>query len=317
MILGVGAASVERRVPIGAMLGLVGYLIFFPPIFVLAPLALLLVVSRPTTPRAWFWLTATAVLLGASLGQSAGIASEVMSAWGVFLSGSLVGLLIWRPRRFTDLALLATVVSLLVTTAWLRILELRWRDVQLAAAHDGWSFVRGLTRTELEQVVGGGSANRLAWYTEALAQGVATAAELYPAIMILTSLLGLAIAWRWYHRIAAQPYGHPGQGFMAFRFNDQLVWALVVGLALVILDVAAPLHGVGANLLLVVGCLYAARGAAIAWTLLHRMPFGLTLVLVISTILLLPVILGGILALGLADSWVDFRRRLRPSILGE
>jgi hypothetical protein len=304
----------------------VGYLLLCPPIFVLGPLAGLLLVSRPASLREWWWLFGTGLWIAISLQASGGIAVQMLQAWGIFLTGAFLALMLWRPRPFVDWALGATVVGFAAVTVCAWSLGLHWQEIQLAVAHDGWEYCRSLLGPDGLQGAVQGLLHRplsaeatagLQATVEAMSEGIGTVAAFYPAMLVLVALPGLAVAWNWYHRIAARPIGQPTGPFRTFRFNDQLVWAVVVGLGLVLFGAPEPASRLGANVVLVSAGLYAVRGAAVASALSGARSAALLLVLVLGTILLLPVVLGGLISLGLADTWLDFRRRRVPSITGE
>ena len=64
----------------------------------------------------------------------------------------------------------------------------------------------------------------------------------FPALLALESLAALALAWATYHRLSRARLGAPLRPLREFRFNDQLVWGLIVGLTIVLAadaDVAA------------------------------------------------------------------------------
>ena len=143
-----------------------------------------------------------------------------------------------------------------------------------------------------------------------------TVSLLYPGLLALASIAGLRLAWAWYHRIAGRPVGAPPVPFPAFGFNDQLIWGWVVGLALALLPEPAWARVAGANLLLVWGALYATRGMAVAVTAGRRTPPAVLVALAMVTVVLLPFVIGGLTIVGLADTWLDFRRRLTPSTGG-
>ena len=66
---------------------------------------------------------------------------------------------------------------------------------------------------------------------------------------------------------------------------------------------------VGANLLLVLGVLYTARGLAVFFAQAGRVAAPVGGVLLLIAMFLLPFVVGGLTLLGLADTWLDFRRR--------
>jgi hypothetical protein len=70
---------------------------------------------------------------------------------------------------------------------------------------------------------------------------------------------------------------------------------------------------VGSNLLLVWSVLYAVRGLAVFSAGSRRVPGPVLATLSLVAMFLLPFVLGGLTLLGLADTWLDFRRRLAAS----
>lgn len=137
------------------------------------------------------------------------------------------------------------------------------------------------------------------------------AANLLPALLALESLAALAIAWALYHRLSPVPVGPPLGPLKEFRFNDQLVWGLAVGATLCLLPSFVEGKNAGLNLLLFFGALYLARGLGVmAWMSRGKVLFAV----VILMALLAPPILGVLaIALGLGDTWLDWRRRVRTT----
>jgi len=146
---------------------------------------------------------------------------------------------------------------------------------------------------------------------------------LAPSLLLLQSLTALALAWATYHRIARTRIGVPLGPLKDFRFNDQLVWGLILGLAIVFVPALDFLDTAGRNLLVFFGALYAIRGfGVLSWFLA---PGALAIMLVVGFAMLwLPVltpvaVLGFMLlalaafGLGLGDTWADWRRRARPT----
>jgi hypothetical protein len=141
-----------------------------------------------------------------------------------------------------------------------------------------------------------------------------TVGSLYPALLILGGLAGLRLAWAWHHRIAQRPLGLAPSGFASFEFSDQLVWGWVVGLALCLLPLPPVWKAVGVNVLMVWACLYAMRGLAVFSAGSRRVPGHVIATLTLVAMFLLPFVIGGLTLLGLADTWLDFRRRLAAPI---
>ena len=130
---------------------------------------------------------------------------------------------------------------------------------------------------------------------------------LLPAMLALQSLAALALGWALFHRLSRAQIGPPLAPLREFRFNDQLVWAIAVGLTILVLPEFAEGRAAGLNLLLFFGVLFALRGLAVLAS------FGrgrvLVTMLVILTLLAWPLGLGIAASLGLADIWLDVRRR--------
>ncbi|MFI5229232.1 MAG: DUF2232 domain-containing protein [Gemmatimonadales bacterium] len=145
----------------------------------------------------------------------------------------------------------------------------------------------------------------------------------FPALLALESLAALALAWATYHRLGRARLGAPLRPLREFRFNDQLVWGLIVGLTVMLLPTLTALRGTGKNLLLFFGALYAMRGFGVLSWFMAPGSLGITVGLgflmlfapVVNAIAALVFMLLGVaaLALGLGDTWADWRRRARPS----
>ena len=135
----------------------------------------------------------------------------------------------------------------------------------------------------------------------------------FPALLALESLAALALAWGLFHRISRTRLGPPLARLRDFRFGDQLVWGLLVGIVLVVIPSLDALRGLGLNLILFFGALYVLRGLGVlAWFIAERR---LALaILILLGLLFTPAV--GILALGLGlgDTWVDWRGRARQQL---
>ena len=139
----------------------------------------------------------------------------------------------------------------------------------------------------------------------------------FPALLVLETLAAFALAWATWHRIARARLGPPLAPLSQFRFNDQLVWGLVVGATLVLQPSLSGWRGAGVNLVVVFGALHVVRGIGVLlWWLPDRWAFVPLLLLLVSLPLLGPVLVLATVAvlalgLGLGDTWRDFRRTTR------
>ena len=146
---------------------------------------------------------------------------------------------------------------------------------------------------------------------------------LFPSLLALESIVALAIAWAMYHRLSRARLGPPLGALRDFRFNDQLVWGLIVGLTIVFLPTLASVRVVGRNLLVFFGALYALRGLGVlSWfmapgTLAVTASVGFIMLLwpYLNAIAAIGFLLLGIAAfgLGLGDTWADWRSRARTT----
>jgi len=137
-------------------------------------------------------------------------------------------------------------------------------------------------------------------------------ARLYPAVLALESLAVLALAWGLYHRVSRARIGAPLAPLKEFRFNDQLVWGLVLGITAVAVPTLKAFNTLGLNLLVFFGALYALRGLGVlAWFFAPgRLMVAITIGLAIFMWPLLGVFALGV---GLGDTWLDWRSRPRPT----
>ena len=286
------------------MLLFAGYLLVAPPMFVFGPLVGLLLLSRPATLREWVWVAAATSWSLLWLSEAGGLSGQFVRAAAVLVSGSYLALTVWRPSNQLSRCLAATGGAGIALGGWMIGLGVRWTELRQSIQLDLAEIDR-LARAQWSGMSGA---------TEALADlaGMAdTLSLLYPGLLALAAIAGLRLAWSWYHRIAERPIGPAPAPFAAFSFNDQMVWGLVIGVALLLL----PLPGVrviGDNLVLVWAALYAVRGMAVFAAVAGRVPAPVLVALAAVTLLLLPFVLGGLTLLGLADTWLDFRRRLTP-----
>lgn len=136
---------------------------------------------------------------------------------------------------------------------------------------------------------------------------------LAPALLGLESLMALCLGWAAYHRLSRVRIGPPLGALRNLRFNDQLVWGLVVGATVLLLPTLVEWRAFGANLICFFGTLYALRGASVlTWWIPDRVaalvPIALIiLVPVLGPVKLLVFVLAITFALGLGDTWRDFR----------
>ena len=290
-------------------MALAGFLLLAPPMFLFGPLAALLLVSRPATVREWVWLLAALAWSALWLQQAGGLGAQFARAAAVLVSGSFLALTLWRPSNRVSHALAATGGAALGLAIWMYGLGLKWSALRAAVEVELAALQRGMPR----DWAGIAGSSDLSAQMSAMTD---TVSILYPGLLALAAIAGLRLAWAWYHRIAGQPVGAPPAPFAAFGFSDQLVWGWVIGLAMALVPEPDSIRLIGANILLVWSALYATRGMAVFVTGARRTPKSVLTAVALVTLVLLPFVLCGLTIVGLADTWLDFRRRMTPTTGG-
>ncbi len=264
----------------------------------------MLAFSRPSTFREWAWLGLATVWLGAWLQPSGSVAEQLLRAAGVLVAGAFVAVSLgWRAPLFRR-AVLSLALAAVALVLWCVALRLDWHELKTVLARDVARSFTDLARQA--DAAGGEDTGDL---LRQMADGAPMWATLMPGLLFLNALAGVVLGWWLYHRIAARPLGDPPASFATFRFSDQAVWLPVTGLALVLLHTPPEVHDAGGNLLLVAMALYAARGLAVVGAGAGRLPRVTTAFVTVVALFLLPFVVGGLTLLGLADTWLDFRRR--------
>lgn len=139
--------------------------------------------------------------------------------------------------------------------------------------------------------------------------------RLFPALLTLQSLGGLALAWAVYHRIARARIGPALGALRDFRFNDRLVWGLLAGVIFLAVPAFASARAFGLNLTTFFGTLYTVRGLGVVAAWLDAASIGtaaIVALIVLGCLLTIPagVALG---VIGLSDMMFNYRTHLSPA----
>ena len=301
------APLTRRRIPRGLFGALVLFLFLpFPSICLTGPLAGCLILARPQGLREWSWLGAAIALSALGFSAASSLAQQVFFAYGVAFTGSFLALRIWRPGPVLARATVAAIdtAALVAIGAW--GMGLQWSTIRSELEADLQPGIN--MATSMFQLTPG--------QIDQMRESMMTVAAIYPGLAILGAMAGgvLASAVAWH--ITAGRSGPEPEAFRTFRFNDHLIWGAILNLALVLLPLPAPFGEFAANGMVVWVGLYAARGAAVAAFTAGRWPLPLKVSLAVAVVMLLPYALGGLLLLGLADTWLDFRRAPPPPTQG-
>lgn len=282
------------------------------------------------------WI-ALAIVLSRQPSATADVYSNLLRGWTLLLAGAFgLACLVGGSRPFFVKALgaVAGAFGVALVISLLGPVTISTTSVAVAAefARRNAEFVE-LVNTTI-------TANGAQWqaWTEKMpslatlpteaAQHLATMSKggqlLFPALLALESLAALALAWATYHRLSRKRLGSPLAPLREFRFNDQFVWGLIVGLVILLLPNLAGFRGIGRNLVLFFGALYAIRGLGVLAWFMAPGAFAIGLIVgfvmlwapVLNVIAVLGFLTLGITALGLGvgDTWADWRSRARSTL---
>lgn len=290
----------------------------------------LLLVSRPVRPGAWRWALLFGVLLGLWISWSQGLVEQTDNAMAILATGGFIALSLSERRGAFTRALGAVLLALVAITIWFQVWHVGWRDVQLAVTRQWWAVWRALAENPR---FGPGALDAQDFLGQMAAAGD-TLARLYPARLVLAAMLGVTVSSAWAERMTGRAVGAPVQPLQRFRFSDHLVWVLIaaglvlllpgfelvqraaqssqaMALLVVTLEFWSP---VAENALVVCLALFGLRGVAVL-ARFTRPGAGLLLAGVLALVLL-PFVVPGLILLGLADIWGDFRSRAAPPPTG-
>lgn len=272
-------------------------------------------------PLALFW-TLFAVWIVWQPGASAGAFELLSRGWAVMVAAVFAAIVMaghgdrFLPRALLALAVagaLGTLMVLVASGGFDGARQILVDEVARRAAVSTAQWQEMTNTPEWEQFV------EQTPNAVSLAEGVdrqlvalpIIARVLFPALLALESLAALALAWALYHRVGRARLGPPLARVREFRFDDALIWGVIAGLLCVVLQSAGPVMVTGANLLLFLGALYALRGLGVLMSILAPGRW-MMVAYVIFTILFWHVVGVIAVAVGLGDTWFDWRRRLRP-----
>ena len=256
--------------------------------------ALLLLFRSAPAGDAYFWLERGWILLVA----------------GIFGLAAVLG----ADRPFFGRALLTVLASFGIALAVLGARAGSFERLQLIVS--GEFVTRNQATLEAfdsgaDEIVGAASnseavARSLEQTKERLRLAPQISGMLAPAFLALQTLAALALGWAMFQRLSRVRIGPALAPLREFRFNDQLVWGLAVGLTILLLPAFEEAQAIGLNLVVFFAMLYFVRGLGVlAWV-----TKGGVFVVLAVLFSLFPPALG---ALGLSDTWLDWRSRAKAA----
>jgi hypothetical protein len=293
----------------GLLLVTAGFSIAQPGVLIAVPFILLAFVVPPHTVSSVVLAGIGGVLVFGTVGSSGFWFVE--RGWAVLLGGWFVALTLRFPQtRFSSRALGAVGGTFAVVATLLAVRPGDWETLHWLV---GGRIQQGLTGAlDALRLMGGGEP--LSQRLVAAAYQTADVQEaVFPALLGLTSISALGVAWWLYVRLARG--SDQGVGPLRdFRFNDQLVWVLIAGLILVVMGWGEAWSRAGTNALVFMGALYALRGAAVIVFLYGGLNLLGMIVFLIGLVFVAPVVVASAMVVGIGDTWLDLRTRARPDV---
>ncbi len=322
--------------PVRAVLPVVETIVLFVP-----ALAACFVLGWLAGGSAWLaalWLGMAVLAFNGAI-PATGAYPDLVRGWALLLGAAFGVVSIAAPRqRFFPRALGAVAFAALMALLFLLIAD---KSIEQARVVFGEEFARRnawLARIADLQAAAIYSVSRdvpvigtlldRQFFDDLVRQSVTATrlfTPLYPAMLMLESLVALTLAWAVYHRLNRARLGPPLAPMREFRFSDQLVWGFVAGLVMVAVPGLEALDALGRNLLVLFGGLYLVRGAGVIAAFIQRLErrrlvAGVAAVLAVlvfggsSLVPPLGAVFGSLaivppLLIGLSDSWMDWRSR--------
>ena len=270
-----------------------------PSVLVAVPFLLLVVTN---TLRGYAILGATLVaIIIVMVGPYDGM-WYLERGWALLLGGCFVGLSIARPKmKISDRALEAVFGALVLAAILMTLMSGAWNIVD-------WVISDRVRATVAQVIALGGSEGLAPALITALYQTADAQILIFPALTALASMSALLLSWWLFIFFSGRSEEALGS-VKNFRFNDHLIWMLVVGLFLLFTRWNEPLQRLGSNAVVFIGALCAVRGAAVIVFItggFSVLGYAMTL---LGLVIVTPIVLGGAVLIGIADIYLDFRKR--------
>ncbi len=279
----------------------------------LAPLAALLLASRPRTRSEVAVAVALAALALLWLLERGDPPDQLTRGVAVLGAAAFVLGTFYSSGTVTHRALLAVTAAAVGMALLFPVLGWSWGRVTWWVEHrTGFAMRLVLGQLESSQGSAAGSGPTAAEIERWFEAGIGFLAQQFAAILAIQFLGGLGLAAAIYYRVCGRPVGTwPGR-FRDFRFSEHLGWAGVLALLVVLVPRLAAAKSAALNLLLVAGLLYALRGAAVTTfglALMGGAGWGTAALVGVLALFILPAVVAGTIVVGVLDAGLDLRRR--------
>lgn len=299
----------NRRLLFGGLL----YVAFAPAALFALPLAALLATSPLKTAKEAITLAIAGGFSLAWLLDVGSLPEQVVRAGAVLTTATFVLITRYNAKPVVCRSLAAVSVAALTVAGLLVALGSSWEELRWWVDHEASLSVRWVSQILWMQARNGSAA--AAELATLVTDSVRYTADYFPAVLALQLIAGLALATAIYVRVAEAPHGSGLGRFSRFRFNENIGWVAIPPLLVILIPMLATAKIGATNLLIVLGALYALRGASVIAFGLQLVGAGsgfMMAVVVVGAFLILPVAVAGAILLGVVDSGLDLRRRWRP-----
>jgi hypothetical protein len=274
-----------------------------PGVLVAVPLLVLLGLKRIRGTSVL--LVATGAMLLAIVGPRDSL-WFVERAWALMIGGLFVSVTMVRPQwALSTRSLVSVLASAVFSTLMLSVQGTAWFAIdwimtdRLRAGFATWMDAMVVLRQ------GEAVSPALA---SAIYQMVEAQTAVFPAMIGLQSMAALGVTWWLYNRVV-RGSDHGVGPLGPFRFNDHLVWFMIVGLLLLATSAGSALTRVGANLTVFMGALYALRGVGVVLFVSGGLSLFSYSMFALGFLFAAPVVVGFAVLIGMADTWLDLRAR--------
>ena len=277
------------------------------------------------------WGALAALVVWRALPLGLGAYASLANGWGLLTAGAFgIVCLLGSTRAFLPRALWAIGIAVglagVLSAAGVfrpdraeRVLAQQYAERTRAAVAELDASVRrnpatlSWVRGVFDAMPGGAEDVDVDGYERVVTSLSAAALTVFPALLALETLAALALAWALWHRLSRARIGAPLGRLREFRFNDQMVWALIAAVVVLLMPSLAPLRGAGLNVLVFFGALYVVRGVAVLVTFVSSAGVVVAGAMIAAAVLFCPAMTAIALGLGLGDTWIDWRGRARGS----
>lgn len=275
-----------------------------PAPLIIVPLVVLLIGVPPVRPQHVVY----GLVLGALAFQGGARQGLWMGGrgWALLVAAWFLVTVLALPRAtFLDRGLAAVAGAAASAAVVLRVAPEVWSPIDWTVRASLWSGASDAV------AVGDARFGQSPWWpeaTEMMYRFAEIQALLFPALLALASLAGLAAAWFVYRRVArGEP--RPLGSLRDFRFRDDLVWLLIIGIVLIVVPQGDAALRTGANLVAFMGALYAMRGVGVVLSLVGTPGLSGVLLVAVAVLFLYPLVMATMFLVGLTDTWLDLRGR--------